>query len=103
MLIVRCNHTSQPGEPVNKTTDSITAPVLIRPIDTIYAGDRDTAIQLKKDEVFITGHIIANKNQPKYAFSGRKGQTVTAILKPLKKAGIRKIYSTQIKSWIHRQ
>lgn len=82
-----CNHPDHTKEQVNKTPDSNTVHPLIRANDTIYAGDGDTTVRLNNGQAYITGHIIANKNQPKYTLSARKGQTVTAILKPLKKGG----------------
>jgi hypothetical protein len=87
LFILGCNHTDHAIEPVEKVTKynpkNASAPVT----DTIYAGDRDTTILIKVDEAFIIGHIIANKAQPEYTLSARKGQTVTAILKPSKKGG----------------
>ncbi|MEO5890334.1 MAG: hypothetical protein ABIQ31_08785 [Ferruginibacter sp.] len=60
----------------------------IKPLaDTIFAGDKDTTIQIKDKAAYIMGHIVANKKQPGYTVQGKKGQIVTAVIKPMQKGG----------------
>jgi hypothetical protein len=82
-----CNHAGKSPEPVNKTPGPLAAPAIIETIDTINAGGRDTTILLKDGEAFISGHITANKSGPVYTLPAHKGQTVTAIIKPVKSRG----------------
>ncbi|MEP7110497.1 MAG: hypothetical protein ABI760_21065 [Ferruginibacter sp.] len=95
-LILGCNNTDHSNKEVNGEKDSNATPVSINQLyDTINSGDRDTTVLLKTGEAFIKGHIIANKSLPKYTIFARKGQTVTAILKPLKKGGNVRINQVQ--------
>ena len=87
VFILSCNQTDHPGKQVKETVNPGTVNIPMAAIDTIYAGDGDTTVLLKNGEVYITGHIVANKNQPQYTFAARKGQTMTVTLKPLKKGG----------------
>lgn len=73
----------------NSNETAIVTPKQIsrQPLDTIFAGVRDTVILLIDGEAIIKGHIVDNKRQPKYTLPAWKGQSVTAIVHPVTKGG----------------
>jgi len=81
------NRPLEPAEVPAKPTDSTAGPVFLPAYDTINAGERDTTIRLKDGQALIKGHLSANQTRPTYTFSAKKGQTITATIKPLKKGG----------------
>ena len=87
-FIFSCNHTSE-------TTISAETNKSIQAIDTIFAGDRDTTILLNNGEALLKGHITAHKTKLKYTIPAWEGQTVTAIVKPLKKGGNVRIHQVR--------
>lgn len=102
-----CNQPHRSAEPVNERImptarhDSIPARIdtvdnSMPSIDTIYAGEGDTSILVKNSEIFIRGHIIANKVRPKYTIPAKKRQTVTAILRPVTNRGNVRINQLQL-------
>ena len=82
-----CHNPEHPAEAAEKKTEAPPATTTEPLIDTIYAGMADTAIQLERGEIFINGHILANEHPPRYTISGRKGQMITAVIKPTKEGG----------------
>jgi len=87
LVAMGCNQPDGGNKALQTVEDSTTIPISTRQADTIYAGEGDTAVQLKDNEVFIKGHIVANKNQPKYTVPAQNGQTITATIKPIEKGG----------------
>lgn len=55
--------------------------------DTIEAGARDTTIFIRDGEATIKGHLEGNKITPTYILPAWRGQTMVAVIKPLKKGG----------------
>jgi hypothetical protein len=55
--------------------------------DTIEAGSRDTMIIIHDGEATIKGNLAGNKRPPTYLLPAWKGQTMVAVIKPLKKGG----------------
>ena len=55
--------------------------------DTIEAGNRDTTIIIHDGEATIKGHLDGKKIAPTYLLPAWKGQTLVAVIKPLKKGG----------------
>src|SRR5207302_7517196 len=87
LLVLSCHNSGHSADETNKKTEVSPETTIKRPFDTIYAGTTDTTIQFNEGEIFIKGHIAANKHQPRYTVHGRRGQTVTAIVSPLEKGG----------------
>lgn len=86
MVGMGCNN-DQYNNLMNTGLNSTAKSKLMPAIDTIFARDRDTLILLKKGEAFIKGQISSHRPQPKYTLPVWKGQTVTAVLTPLKNNG----------------
>ena len=55
--------------------------------DTIEAGGRDTTIFIRDGEATIKGHLGGNKITPTYILPAWRGQTMVAVIKPLRKGG----------------
>ena len=55
--------------------------------DTIEAGSRDTTIIIHNGEATIKGRLDGKKRPPTYLLPAWKGQTLVAVIKPLKQGG----------------
>lgn len=87
VLTASCNN-SPTRDAILKQIDSTSQPAITSPAnDTIYANEGDSTIRLTNQQVFIKGHLTANKHQPVYTIQVTKGQTITATIKPLEKRG----------------
>lgn len=85
-LLAACKNSEGSGMMAADTPDVETAseaPVR----DTIEAGSRDTTIIIHDGEATIKGHLVGNKKTPTYLLPAWKGQTLVAVIKPLKKGG----------------
>lgn len=87
LFVLSCHNPGHPADQADNKTEMSPPTAIKHSVDTIFAGSTDTTIRFNKGEIFIKGHISANKHQPHYTIPGLRGQTITAIIRPSEKGG----------------
>jgi hypothetical protein len=86
------------GEPAGElptNTDLAVIATLRTVADTLFAGERDTIITVTNGSALVVGHLTANTVRPTYTLIAKKGQTITATIRPSKKGGNARINQIQ--------
>ena len=100
ILVVGCNNQDKDisttfTDTTKQNGGEAPVPVVISPLpDTVFAGEKDTTIELVDGTAIIMGHIKPN-HQPVYTLKASKGQTIVATVKPVNKSGNIRINQVQ--------